>query len=54
LFVDTSEFDENGDSTFVTNDDLVIDKEQHHNYILNGVGYDEKGWPDFTKYSEID
>lgn len=51
LFANT-EVDENGDNKFVVNDDLVIDKEEHSNYVINNVTYDEKGWPTFVKYNE--
>ena len=51
LFANT-EVDENGDNKFIVNDDLIIDKEEHHNYVINNVEYDEKGWPKFVQYIE--
>ena len=51
LFADT-EVDENGDNKFIVNDDLIIDKKEHPNYVINNVEYDKKGWPKFVQYNE--
>ena len=52
-FLYTPEKDKKGNPVFKTNDDLVIDKEDYLNYIIENVDYDDDGKPSFAESMDL-
>ena len=41
------------EADFKTNDDLIIDKVEHPNYIIENTSYKANGWPSFADFMDL-